>query len=289
LASLFACDASDGGGATCGDGTELRDGACVAVDDDANNAQPNNAQPNNANNPGLTCGAGTVDDGAGNCAPSDPTVCGPGTTRNEQGECVAEPGLACGEGTVDDGAGNCVSAVEPGLDCGPGTVDGGAGACVPAEGLCPTGTLLVEGQCELIDPTTTATLMDDEPNDPEAGGAPMRLELLPEGEPLVFWGNVDQPVTLADATELPDLDVFQIVAEPGTRVRVEATALVPGASLGAAIPNFVAMQLRSKRSEVTPSLGPVRNYDSEEFVVPAQEDAPRLEGPLAELLGTYGG
>jgi Domain of unknown function (DUF4331) len=63
-----ACGDDDGGGAVCGEGTVLQDGACVPEG-------------------GITCGAGTMDDGSGVCVP----VTNP--TNFVQVEHLARPGI----------------------------------------------------------------------------------------------------------------------------------------------------------------------------------------------------
>jgi hypothetical protein len=104
---------------TCGDGTKIVDGSCVAD--------------------GSQCGPGTRFEN-GVCVVADPAVpvvCGPGTVEVD-GQCVAN----CGPGTVlKDGM--CVP--EAGLTCGPGTneVDG---VCVP-DVACGPGTVLAGNQC----------------------------------------------------------------------------------------------------------------------------------------------
>jgi hypothetical protein len=80
--------------------------------------------------------------------PRNDTTCGPGTTRNDQGQCTAS--------TTDAGV----------LVCGAGTqaADGG---CVPVPRMCGAGTQLVNGQCVPV-PVDGGTPVDAGPVD--AGG-----------------------------------------------------------------------------------------------------------------------
>ena len=109
VASLLI-NAACSSGPSCGAGTVLVSGQCVAVDA----------------GPGDTCGAGTVlvD---GQCVAIDAgpgTTCGAGTLL-VNGQCVeidAGPGITCGDGTVLV-SGQCVAVdAGPGIVCGAGTV-----------------------------------------------------------------------------------------------------------------------------------------------------------------------
>ncbi|MEK6608772.1 MAG: hypothetical protein AABZ30_14020 [Myxococcota bacterium] len=75
------------GGATCGEGTELQDGVCVATGD------------------GVTCGEGTVLE-SDQCVPESIVTCGDGT-RLEGGTCLPESTLTCGPLTHED-ADQCI-------------------------------------------------------------------------------------------------------------------------------------------------------------------------------------
>jgi hypothetical protein len=131
---------------TCGDGTKLVDGGCVAASPlicgTGTVEQYGQCVPTS----GLSCGSGTVEKN-GACVPSSSLVCATGTTE-KNGACV--PNDVCGTGTIDQ-SGQCVPA-NP-LTCGPGTV-ADAGNCVPAtpaSAACGAGTVLVDDHCEAAD------------------------------------------------------------------------------------------------------------------------------------------
>jgi len=142
---------------TCGEGTELVDGSCVAVE-----APDVECGPGTTNDNGtcvtsdVDCGPGTelVD---GQCVPSDgprPTTCGPGT-ENVDGVCVPlTPDDVCGPGTVlrngscviDDDGGACTPDCL-GKECGDDGCGGTCGSCSdPAFPTCDTHT----GQCVAV-------------------------------------------------------------------------------------------------------------------------------------------
>lgn len=108
LAMLGGC----GDATECGEGTELEDGRCVAVEQSE----------------GVECGDRTVlSDGA--CVPEEDVECADGTTEDDE-SCVPSED-ACGEGAVFDAdAQSCVA--ESQIECGEGTVEDD-GVCVASE------------------------------------------------------------------------------------------------------------------------------------------------------------
>lgn len=93
---------------SCGDGTMLTDGQCVAA---------------------RVCGIDTTEE-SGTCVPAD-TVCAAGTTFNTStGKCEDTTGVTCGAGTLQAGA-ECVPDYS--VVCAPGTIeDPSSGECVPS-------------------------------------------------------------------------------------------------------------------------------------------------------------
>lgn len=223
---------------SCGDGTENRNGTCVAVVD-----------------PISSCGDGTIfDEDSGKC---EPTVqCGEGTEANDAGECVAI--AECGPGTeLDLGTRQCI----PVASCGPGTVlDESTGECTP-EVSCGVGTVLEDGECVAVgtcgsgsvlnldtgmcesstecgpgqviagglcvDPNVAVGLEADavesapENNDPLFGGTPEPLTLEALGEETVFVGNIGRPVDLAgDGTLAQDRDVWSFAGATGQYLKI---------------------------------------------------------------------
>ncbi len=158
---VAACSAgssvgSAGTEATCGRGTVFEDGKCVAdgevVTCGAGTHDDGNGECVVDSPGGLVCGTGTHDDGAGNCVPDSTsnTTCGAGTHDNGSGVCVPDATNSCGAGTHNNGAGVCVpDACQPGTHmdtnghcvpdaCQPGTHMDGSGHCVPD--ACQPGT-----------------------------------------------------------------------------------------------------------------------------------------------------
>lgn len=113
----------------CGDATELRDGECVAVDDD--------------------CDDGEVLTSGGDCIEPD-QFCEDDSAHYDAGadECVTDDEISCGEGTVEED-GVCVADVDS-YECGDGTVlvDG---VCELAEEVCGPGTEYSDGECNVSD------------------------------------------------------------------------------------------------------------------------------------------
>lgn len=222
----------------CGEGTENRNGTCVAIVD-----------------PQSSCGEGTVfNDDTGEC---DPTVrCGEGTVPHESGECV--PVAVCGPGTeLDLASGECVPVAE----CGPGTVlDEGTGEC-RSEATCGAGTVLESGECvavgtcapgsvlnmdtglcesntqcgpgqviasgQCVNPNVAVGLDADavestpDQNDPLHAGTPESVTLEAIGEQTVFVGNIGRPADLGGTgTLVQDRDVWGFSGTAGQYLRI---------------------------------------------------------------------
>jgi hypothetical protein len=116
--------------------------------------------------PGGNCGQGTVEDEAGNCIVAETGDCPAGSTKNDQGVCVAT-NQPCPQGTTPNPQGQCV--VARGADgqcpqgsapnasnecvviertCGPGTIENERGQCVITATQCPSGSAKnAQGQC----------------------------------------------------------------------------------------------------------------------------------------------
>ncbi|MBT9556777.1 MAG: DUF1573 domain-containing protein [Myxococcales bacterium] len=111
---------------TCGSGTVLQAGECVATST-------------------LACGDGT-EEKDGECvatATETPLTCGSGTTE-EGGACISTNTLSCGEG-AEEVDGKCVPSST--ITCGPETKEV-AGECVPATTLaCGANTTEIDGAC----------------------------------------------------------------------------------------------------------------------------------------------
>ena len=140
-----ACGGDDGPGSnenngdpavTCGQGTVLEDGVCVASD---TSCPAGEVRVGDACQPiEQTCGEGTVyDTMLGACIPTDEITCGQGTEQLE-GECIPVEDI-CDEGTRrDPETGLCVVAPDA---CNSNTVfDPDLDKCVPSAEVCDDGT-----------------------------------------------------------------------------------------------------------------------------------------------------
>jgi hypothetical protein len=134
---------------TCGEGTSLRDGACVPDEDVVcgEGTVFEEGQCVAVEEDSIECGEGTLlkDE---ICLPALTLACGPGT-QEDDGECVAsdprDP-LECGEGTERVGN-QCVNPTAT-ITCGEGTALDGS-QCLPtiAEVSCGDGTVLANSEC----------------------------------------------------------------------------------------------------------------------------------------------
>jgi hypothetical protein len=118
------------------------------------------------------CGQGTVEDEHGNCIVAETGPCPAGSTKNDQGVCVAT-GQPCPQGstpnpqgqctvTNQDGNGNCPQGSTQGANgqcvatertCGPGTIENDKGQCVVIAGNCPSGSAKdAQGRCVATSP-----------------------------------------------------------------------------------------------------------------------------------------
>lgn len=117
--------------------------------------------------PSGNCGQGTVADENGNCVVAETGPCPAGSTKNDQGVCVAT-NQPCPEGSKPNAQGQCVvtdstnggqcpqgstanaqgQCVATERTCGPGTIENGTGQCVVTETQCSAGsTKNAQGQC----------------------------------------------------------------------------------------------------------------------------------------------
>lgn len=129
---------SCGSDITCGPGTALANGECVAVGSMTSCGQGTTLQ-NGSCVSVAQCGAGTLNVN-GNCVPENPLTCGDGTSA-QNGECVATL-QSCGTGTTAQN-GTCVAAVQ---SCGAGTTAVGT-ACVATVQSCGAGTTAQGTSC----------------------------------------------------------------------------------------------------------------------------------------------
>ncbi len=223
----------------CGEGTEDRNGTCVAVVDAIDSCGEGTIFDDTTGKcePTVRCGDGTVADPAtGECVSI--AECGPGTELDlASGECI--PVASCGPGTVlDETSGECL----PEAACGVGTVleDGecvAVGTCAPGSvlnldtGLCESNTacgpgqIVAGGQC--VDPNVAVGLEADatesipDQNDPLFGGVPEPLTLEPVGEQTVFVGNIDRPNDFGgNGTLTQDRDVWSVTGSAGQYLKI---------------------------------------------------------------------
>jgi hypothetical protein len=121
---------------TCGEGTVLEDGVCVASDDSCPSGEVRVGEECRPLED--TCGEGTVyDTMLGACIPTDEIICGQGTEELD-GECIPVEDI-CDEGTRrDPETGLCVVAPDA---CNSNTVfDPDLDKCVPSAEVCDAGT-----------------------------------------------------------------------------------------------------------------------------------------------------
>lgn len=274
----------------CGEGTEDRNGTCVAIVDAVSSCGDGTIfdETTGKCEPTIRCGAGTEPHESGECVPI--AHCGPGTELDlGTGECI--PVAECGPGTVlDESTGECRSAAT----CGAGTVleDGacvavgtcGAGSVLNMDtGLCESNTacgpgqVVASGQC--VDPNVAVGLEADafestpDQNDPRYGGVPEALELEPVGEQTVFVGNIARPADLSgNGTLDQDRDVWGFSGTAGQYLEISV--------LGTGLPQpaFILEGPRGYR-RVSPLLS--TNDTSREVVLPYDGDYELIVVPTA--------
>ena len=136
LLFTFAC------GPECGPGTVELEASCVPTDEvcAAGTAFSEEARQCVADGEGLSCGPGTrLEQGQCVAIAASNVDCGDGTTLSAEGDqCVPTPAV-CGDGTMFDVATRtCLGAGT--VTCGPGTAEM-SGACVPTAEVCGPGTV----------------------------------------------------------------------------------------------------------------------------------------------------
>jgi hypothetical protein len=175
IASLLGAGCGDDA-LTCGPGTVVAGGACVADD--------------------SVCGAGTTFNPSTGLCETEPTVtCAPGTIDMD-GECVPDGTVICGAGTMyDASSGRCIPDI---TGCGEGTVNVG-GVCVPFDD-----SLVADNE------------EGGEPNDATMEGATVPSFEVPEVDATVSFSGCVVPTDFdADGSLDVDLDSWLFnVTEP---------------------------------------------------------------------------
>ncbi len=227
---------------TCGAGTTLQNGVCVADATDTRCGEGTLLNPETFECEPLTaCGEGTVLMG-GVCEPE--AECGPGTFLDLATN-TCTPDVVCGPGTYADpdthvclpvrtcGAGTTFNPLtddcEADFPCAPGaTLNPDSGLCESTL-ACGPGQVLFDGQC--VGPNQGLALGADfvestpDHNDPLYGGTPEMVTLADDGE-TVLTGVIGRPADVAgNGTLTQDRDVWAFEGQSGGYYRIEVLSL----------------------------------------------------------------